>query len=268
MNSKKLITIFLMFLIIISLFYIIYYSYDIYQKKKEQNLLNEISIDETVIEKQNVRKETNQELEIPQDIEETPIKTERMLKLETLKQENSDIIGWIEIENTNINYPVLQSTNNSYYMNHNYKKEYSSNGSVFLDKDYDWNIPSSNLLIYGHNMKNNTMFQDLLKYNSKEFYLQHPTIRFTTINEDANYEIIAAFPSRVYYKTDKNVFRYYFFVNATSEDDFNNFVSNSKNASLYDTGKTALFGEQLLTLSTCSYHTKNGRFAVVAKKVI
>ena len=118
------------------------------------------------------------------------IKTERMLKVDQLKQLNPDIIGWIEIENTDISYPVLQCSDNNYYMNHNYKKEKSKNGAIFLDKDYNWDLPSSNLLIYGHNMKNNTMFQHLLKYTDKAFFDEHPIIKFTTVNEDTNYEII------------------------------------------------------------------------------
>ena len=152
-------------------------------------------------------------------------------------------------------------------MEHTYTKEYSKDGSIFLDKSYDWNIPSSNLLLYGHNNKNGTMFQDLLKYKEESFYKEHPTIRFTTIDEDCQYEIISAFLSRVYYQDEQNVFRYYYFINANNEVEYNQYIEESKKASLYDTGKSATYGEQLLTLSTCSYHTEDGRFAVVAKKI-
>ena len=88
----------------------------------------------------------------------TEEKTERMLQLEKLQKENPEIIGYLEIPRTNISYPVLQTTNNDFYMKKNYKKEYSKDGSIFLDKDYNWEIPSSNLLIYGHNNKNGQMF--------------------------------------------------------------------------------------------------------------
>lgn len=100
----------------------------------------------------------------------------------------------------------------------------------------------------------------------KEFYQEHPIIRFTTNKEDAEYEIISAFKSKVYYKTEKNVFRYYFFVNVKTEAEYNEFVQNAKKASLYDIDKTAEFGDQLITLSTCSYHIEDGRFAVVGRK--
>ncbi len=245
-------------LFICSCLYILKYFFDVWQTKKQSNLLNELSFTENITN--NIDNEKQSEIIIGK------VKTERMLKLEKLQLENSDIIGWIEIENTNINYPVLQGEDNSYYMNHNYKKQKSANGSIFLDKDYNFDLPSSNLLLYGHNMKNGTMFQHLLKYRDKTFYISHPVIRFTTNNEDVNYEIISVFESRVYYKSEKNVFRYYYFINAENEGQYNEYVTNAKNASLYDTGKSAKYGEQLLTLSTCSYHTKNGRFVLVAKK--
>ncbi len=186
--------------------------------------------------------------------------------LEEIVQYNPDIVGWLEVPNTNINYAVVQGTDNDYYMNHNYLKEVSNDGSLFLDYRYNWNKPSSNLLIYGHNKNNNQMFNDLLKYKDEEFYKENPTFRFTTLNDDSDYEIISAFYSKVYYKSDKNVFRYYFFIDAENEIDFSNYVNNCIQARIYNTGKTATYGEQLITLSTCSYHTQDGRFAVVAKK--
>lgn len=194
-------------------------------------------------------------------------KTEMMLKLEKLQSINSEIKAWIKIDETDINYPVMQTADNEYYMTHNYKKEYSANGSIFLDKDYDWNLPSTNLLLYGHNNKNGTMFEELIKYENKYFYEQHPIIKMTTNKEDSEYEIIAVFLSRVYYKTEKDVFRYYYFINAKNKQEFENYVKNSKKESIYDTGKTAEYGDQLLTLSTCSYHTEDGRLAVVARKI-
>ena len=196
------------------------------------------------------------------------VETERMKLLKELQKENSDIVAWIEIEDSKINYPVLQGEDNDYYMTHTYKKEYSKDGSLFLDKNYDWNKPSSNLLIYGHNnIGSKEMFVDLMKYEDEEYYNNHKTIRFTTAEEDAEYEIIAVFKSRVYYKSEKDVFRYYFFIDAENEQEFNEYVQNSKESSLYNIEATAEYGDQLLTLSTCSYHTEDGRFAVVARKV-
>jgi len=214
-------------------------------------------------------KEPNYE-KVLENIEVTPTETEteRMLQVRELQKENNDIIGWLEIEGTEINYPVLQGSDNEYYMTHDYKKQYTRDGSLFLDKNYNWELPSTNLLIYGHNNLNNTMFHNLLDYKEESFYKEHPIIKFTTAEEDAEYEIIAAFYSRVYYKSETDVFRYYYFINAENEQEFNDYINNSKAASIYDTGITAEYGDKLITLSTCSYHTEDGRFAVVARKMI
>ena len=255
-------------LIILSIIYIANNLLSKNQAIQASQLLKKIEIDENQVKEAN---ETTEEANITtqENIEETiNQQTERILKVQKLQEENSDIVGWLEIEGTSINYPVLQGTDNEYYMTHNYKKQKSKNGSIFLTKDYDWTIPSSNFLIYGHNLNNGTMFQELLKYAKEEFYKEHSIIRFTTNKEDAEYEIISVFKSRVYYKTEKNVFRYYFFVNAKSEAEYNEFVQNAKKASLYDINKTAQFGDQLITLSTCSYHIEDGRFAVVGRKKI
>ena len=252
-NSAKIkyIIIFLIYIIlllsiIISVIYIIN-SFSLKKEAEEEsNLINTIEVDENKI---------------------TKVETERMLQVQSLKTENPDIVGWLEIKGTNVSYPVLQGSDNEFYMTHNYKKEKSKNGSIFLSKDYDWNIPSTNLLIYGHNMQNGTMFEELLKYADYNFYVQHPIINFTTVDEDAEYEIISVFKSRVYYKSEQNVFRYYYFINAETEDEYNEFVSNAKNASLYNIDANATYGDQLITLSTCSYHVKDGRFAVVGRKI-
>ena len=95
----------------------------------------------------------------------------RVDKVKELAKGNSDIVGWLDIEGTDISYPLLQGKDNNYYMTHNYKKEYSTEGSIFLDKDYDWSIPSSNLLIFGHNNRGtNEMFVGLMKYKKKDYY--------------------------------------------------------------------------------------------------
>ena len=259
-NFNKLMLVFFTLIIIVSISYILKFAYDVYASKKEKNLVNNITINETLVE------QTTDNKIYDEHKDEDESQNEKILKLEELQKINSEIVGLLEIENTDINYPVLQAKDNSYYMKHNYKKEYSINGSIFLDKDYLWDPPSCNLLIYGHNNKNGTMFQSLLKYKEKDYYNSHPIIKFTTNSEEGVYDIIAVFESRVYYKSEQNVFRYYYFINTTNEAEYDDFVNNAKKASLYDTGKTAKFGDQLLTLSTCSYQVKDGRFAIVARK--
>ena len=251
------------------------------EAERESQLLNEIQVGEdelrqadkeagenaeTTVENGQQNALSNEMQEEKDNPENSNIVTERMLQVEELQKENEDIVGWIEIKDTNISYPVLQGEDNEYYLNHNYKGETTQKGSIFLTKDYDWSLPSTNLLIYGHNIMYGQMFQDLLKYADEDFYKEHPVIRFTTEKEDAEYEIISAFKARVYYKSEENVFRYYNFINAETEEEYNEFVENAKIASLYETQATAEFGDQLITLITCSYHTEDGRFVVVGRK--
>lgn len=247
---KSILFVILVIIFITSMIYMCFYFYDIYKSKSTyKNILENVEISEDKI------------LE-----EENEIKTERMLKLEELQKQNNEIIGWIEIKDTNINYPVLQTTDNEYYLSHNYKKEKMTGGSIFLDKNFDLDKPSTNYLIYGHRSKQGLMFEDLLKFAKEDFYKGHKEISFTTNKEDATYEILAVFYSKVYYKSDTNVFRYYYFIDANNEQEYNDFVNNAKKASIYNTGVEANVGEQLLTLSTCEYSQENGRFVVVAKK--
>lgn len=225
---------------------------------REENESNNNEENQVINEKEENVKNKNKEREIEA--------TERMLKVEKLQEENEDIVGWIEIEDTNISYPVLQGKDNEYYLNHNYKKEKSQKGSIFLDANYDWSIPSNNLIIYGHNIVNDLMFKDLLKYANEEFYKEHPVIRFTTKENDGEYEIISAFKSKVFNKSDTNVFRYYNFINAETEEEYNEFVENAKKVSLYDIEETTEYGDELMTLITCSYHTTDGRFVVIGRE--
>ena len=188
-------------------------------------------------------------------------------KVKELQKENSDIKGWIRIEDTNISYPLLQTDNNDYYLTHDYKKEENYYGSIFMNSKSDLKDSNSNVIIYGHNMQSGgQMFKDLLKYQDKSFYEEHPIIKIKKEEKEDEYEIICVFKSRVFYKSEKNVFRYYYCYDFENEDDYNEYIDNCKEIQLYDTGKTASYGEQLITLITCEYSQEDGRMVVVAKK--
>lgn len=185
---------------------------------------------------------------------------------QTLYSLNKRLIGWVKIDDTNIDYPVMQTTDNEYYLDHNLNQEYDKNGSIFMDKDCDVLKPSTNLILYGHHMKSGQMFGGLSLYSDQSYYEKHPCIQFDTIYEKGLYEIMYVFRSRVY-SEDEIVFKYYQFIDAQSEQEFDSYMNDMEGMSLYDTGVTAQYGDRLLTLSTCDYQEKNGRFVVVAKKV-
>lgn len=178
---------------------------------------------------------------------------------------NKRLIGWLKIDDTKIDYPVMQTTNNEYYLDHNINQQSDKNGALFLDKDCDVLAPSTNLIIYGHHMKNGNMFGTLDQYSSEAYYKEHPVIQFDTIYEKGTYEIMYVFRSRIYNEEDV-VFKYYQFIDAVSEQEFDSNMQEMAAMSLYDTGVTASYGDRLLTLSTCDYYVDDGRFVVVAKK--
>ena len=177
--------------------------------------------------------------------------------------QNPDMVGWIKIEGTNINYPVMQTPNEpNFYLKHNFEKEYSDLGTPYVQEDCDI-AASDNLVIYGHHIKGQKMFGALEEYKSQSFYEEHKTIQFDTLTQHNEYEVIAVFKTVAY---SSEGFRYYDFVNAENEDEFNAYVGKCKELALYDTGVTAEYGDRLITLSTCEYSAQNGRLVVVAKK--
>lgn len=181
-----------------------------------------------------------------------------------LYDQNPDLFGWLKIEGTKIDYPVMHApTEREKYLHANFEGEYSYAGTPFLDETCT--ADSDNLLIYAHNMPNGSMFRDLLKYQEKNFWQAHPVIVFNTLYEEQEFEVLAAFYDRVYYSTE-TVFKFYQFIDAEDQEAYDYAVSQFKEKSLYDTGVEASCGDRLITLVTCAYHTDNGRFVVVAKK--
>lgn len=243
-NSKKrtlrnIISIVFFIIFIVLVVYLVYYFYS---KSKNKEVIEEVQQEVSKIEE-----ESN--------------------KITELKQINNDIIGWIEIENTKINYPILQTDNNDFYLTHDYKKEKNKYGSIYLKDGCNIDDVNSNLIIYGHNMKDEEMFNTLLNYKNKKYYDENKIVKIETENEKREYEIIAAFKSRVFYKDEKNVFRYYNYLKFNSESEYNTYLKNIKKIQLYDTGVTSNYGEQLLTMITCEYSQENGRMVVVAKRI-
>ncbi len=184
----------------------------------------------------------------------------------TLYEKNKRLIGWLEIDDTIINYPVMQTSNNEYYLDHNFNQEYDKNGSLFLDCDCSIYPASTNLIIYGHHMKSGQMFGQLQKYAKESYGKEHSLIQFDSIYEKATYQVMYVFRSQVYSEDDL-VFKYYQFINANSEEEFNSYMKEMEAMSLYDTGVVANYGDSLLTLSTCDHSQEDGRFVVVAKRI-
>ena len=184
-------------------------------------------------------------------------------KYGALYEQNNDFVGWIQIDGTNINYPVMQTPDNpDYYLKHSFENTWSDYGVPYLDEACVIGR-SNNLVIYGHHMSNGSMFCDLELYSDQAFCMDHPVIRFDTLSSFGEYEVIAVFR----YNTNQETFRYDREVNM-DETRFSWFMEQVHARELFSTGKDASFGDQMLTLSTCEYTYKNGRLVVVARKVV
>lgn len=200
------------------------------------------------------------------DGNEQEIKLNVLDEYKKLYSENENLIGWIKIDDTIIDYPVLKCDDSDYYLSHNFYEQSDRNGSIFMDPKCEVVNRSDNIILYGHHMQSGRMFGSLPKYENKSFYEKHRFITFDTIYEKGTYEIAYVFRSHVFNEDDV-VFKYYQFIDAGSDMEFHSNLSEMADMSLYDTGVTVRAGDELLTLSTCDYQEKNGRFVVVAKRI-
>lgn len=190
-----------------------------------------------------------------------------LYKYSKLYERNSDMIGWICFKDTVINYPVMQTRQEEeYYLKRDFDKNSDINGLPFMDARNDITKPYNNWIIYGHNMKNGSMFSALLKYKDEEYFKEHKTFQFDTIYEEAEYEIMAVFLTRVAYQHE-DIFRYYAHTDLSEKEEFEEYIENSLALSYYDTKVTAEYGDQLVTLSTCDRSIEDGRFVIVGKKI-
>lgn len=179
-----------------------------------------------------------------------------------LYEKNPDTVGWLKIEGTVINYPVMQTPDRvDYYLKRDFNGNHSEYGCLYVRETCDVFAPSDNVTIYGHHMKNGSMFGSLKKYRSQSFWEKHPVIQFDTLYEEHTYTIFAVFTTTA---SVGQGFPYHTFDDAADEADFDEFVVNCKALSLYDTGITPQYGDKLICLSTCEYSQVNGRLVVVA----
>ena len=178
---------------------------------------------------------------------------------------NSDLVGWIVIDGTDVNYPVVQSkVNQEYYLNHDFDGEENDAGAIFADARNDVFKPDDNIILYGHNMKDGTMFGTLQYYLDKGYYKKHKTISFDTLYDRQSYEIISVGLSKITDESD-DTFKYYDFLNAKDKSEFEKYKKNIHKLEAYDTGTDINYGDKLITLSTCNSVEKDGRLFIIAK---
>ncbi len=258
---NKVSKIILMLLIVILAISSYFFIKELVKNKKETDIFDDLQ--EIVENPENTTNE-NQFTDILEN-EEGNLSSENTYNLENIAKINSDIIGWIKIDGTNIDYPIMQ--NGDYYLHKDIYKNYSSHGTPYLAPFCNLK-KSDNLIIYGHHMKDNTMFSQLEKYKNYNFYLNHKYIKFFTIENgrtiENTYEVMIAFKTIAY--SDEG-FRYYSYTDFQNYEDYEEFVEKCRNLEFYYTGVVGTHQDKYITLSTCEYSQKNGRMVVVAKKV-
>lgn len=180
---------------------------------------------------------------------------------------NPDAIGWLTVPNTECDLVVVQSKDNTYYMDKDFFGEPSKAGTLFLDyRNKTGKNGSDNLVIYGHNQQDLTMMGDLKKYKNIEFYKENPVITFTTESGTDEYKVFAFFVTNADPK-DGELFNYHNYINFENEKSFNEFINETNARSYINSGIDIKYGDKFITLSTCSTEFENSRFVVFARKI-
>jgi len=227
------------------------------QSSEIQLIINQAAIDDTIKSAETgIDKISIEKLENDQD------RTKIYLSYQYLKAENNDYIGWISIPGTRIDYPVLQSKEDpEYYLKRNFNKNKSSYGSIYMDSACVIDA-GMNYILYGHHMRDGSMFAALNNYQNKSYYIEHPIIQFDSLYELGDYEIIAVF--KITAEELDNLSSFILFNNEEQFKQYMNFIDTNK---LYNIDNSCVYGDELLTLMTCEYSYKNGRILIAAKKI-
>ena len=199
-------------------------------------------------------------------IEEEPCDPTPLPQYQALYDRNHDFFGWLSIPGTTVDYPVMHSPDRpQQYLEHDFDGNFAYAGVPFMDGDCkrDGNL----YLIYGHRMRNGSIFGGLVVYMDKSFWEKQPMINFDTVYEERTYVVIVAMRAKVLESGDRDGFRYYNYTSLDTESDFDEYMRQAKKLAMYDTGMTASYGDELLVLSTCDNYTQEGRFVVIAKRV-
>lgn len=245
---------------------ITYLSKDLYYRYNEQTAIKQMRI-----EKQKASENTKYDADATDDYATTATEEKQILKeYRKLYEEDHDFYGWIKVEDTNIDFPVMFTPDDTnFYENKNQEKEIlpSGAGGWWIWIDGDTTQDTENVIIYGHNMKYGEMFGSLKKYYKEpEFYEAHKYIQFDTLYERGTYEIISVVKTRDYGEGE-NQYRFYDHTELDSEEEFQEYVDNAKKNACFPIETTAEFGDRLITLSTCDKWAEDGRLLIIAKKI-
>lgn len=176
---------------------------------------------------------------------------------ESLQAINPEIVGWLAIDGTNINYPIAKHSDNDYYLHHLFNGEYNCSGCLFMDCRNPSDFSGQHTIIYGHHMDNGTMFQNLMYYKNQSFYNEHPTAQLITSNGSFTIEIFAGYVADV----DSDAWELDF----TSDEDFEDWLASAMERSAFEGKVIPTIADKIITLSTCSYEFYDARFVLLGR---
>lgn len=177
-----------------------------------------------------------------------------VVDFDSLQSINSDCVAWIQIKDTEINYPVLQGNDNEFYLRHLIDGQWNSSGSIFLDYRVSADLTDWHSIIYGHHMKNGTMFSGLTKFKEQAHYEEHPVGYLLTPQENYKIEFFSGYVA----KADDDAWK----VDFTSDREFEKWLSKVSARSMFESKVVPVATDRILTLSTCSYEFDNARFVI------
>lgn len=206
------------------------------------------------------------ELYYSSDAGQNQLNDEGILRnFEELISVNKDIKGWIRIDNTNIDYPIVQSDEPSFYLSHDFKRSQSRYGSIFIDSLCKLGAESKNVILHGHHMRDGKMFAGLMKFSDLDFYKETPIITFDSISNRMKWKIISIFKTNT--RPDQGEIFNYIRTSFINDEDFLNYIYNIKIRSLIDIPVDINEDDRIVTLSTCSYEFEDFRTVLVARKI-
>lgn len=190
---------------------------------------------------------------------------ERCESLQALAEENGDFVGWISLAGTKINYPVMQSVDRPwYYLDRDFEKKRSKSGMPFIEERCDLKGNRANLIIYGHNMKDGSMFAALHQLADRDFYEANRELSFDTPDRTGRYRIVSVFYMSL---EEEATFQFYRYPNLPDAAHFEEYAQQVRQHALFPVDTELAFGDELLTLVTCVRGKKPSRLVVVAKRL-
>ena len=199
------------------------------------------------------------------DVPTEPTEPRMLAEYAAVYEQNPDLVGWIQIDGTDLDYPVMHTPDRvDYYLKRDFFGQQSDWGCIYIREQCDMFEPSDNITVYGHTMRDGSMFACLHDYLDKETWEYNPLIFFDTLYEYHCYKIFAVFTTTA---SVGEGFTYHQMVDAESEADFNEFIATCKDLAVYDTGITPVYGDKVICLSTCEYTQENGRLVVAAVRI-